>query len=85
MAFVKNLNGKVVECDYEDGALLVPASDYVAAIVHNGDIHFFGAADDAGIIAIGSTANGSTVETLAEAKTAIKAVGVLFLNGTAVS
>jgi hypothetical protein len=84
MAFVKNLNGKAVECEYEDGAQLVPASGYIAAIVQNGEIHFFGAADDAGVIAIGSTANGSAVETLTEAKAAIATLGKLFLDGVAV-
>jgi len=81
MAFVKNLNGKAVECDYEDGALLVPASGYVAAIVMGGEIHFYGATDDAGVIAIGSTANGSEVATLTEAKAAIATLGTLFLDG----
>lgn len=84
MAFVKNLNGKAVECEYEDGAQLVPASGYIAAIVQNDEIHFFGATDDAGIIAIGSTANGSEVETLTEAKAAIATIGKLFLDGVAV-
>jgi hypothetical protein len=84
MAFVKNSNGKAVECAYEDGALLVPDSGYVAAIIQHGDIHFFGASDDAGVIAIGSTANGSEVATLAEAKTAIATLGTLFLDGVAV-
>ena len=84
MAFVKNLNGKAVECEYEDGAQLVPASGYIAAIVQNDEIHFFGATDDAGIIAIGSTANGSEVETLTEAKAAIATIGKLFLDGAAV-
>lgn len=84
MAFVKNLNGKAVECEYEDGAQLVPASGYIAAIVQNDGIQFYGATDDDGIIAIGSTANGSAVETLTEAKAAIATVGKLFLDGVAV-
>jgi hypothetical protein len=84
MAFVKNLNGKAVECEYEDGAQLVPETGYIAAIVQNDGIQFYGASDDAGIIAIGSTANGSAVETLAEAKTAIATLGTLFLDGTAI-
>ena len=84
MAFVKNLNGKAVECTYEDGALLVPENGYIAAIIMHGEVHFFGASDDAGIIAIGSTANGGEVATLAEAKTAIATLGTLFLDGVAV-
>jgi len=63
---------------------LVPASGYVAAIVQSNEIHFFGAADDEGVIAIGSTANGSSVETLTEAKAAIATLGTLFLDGVAV-
>jgi len=84
MAFVKNLNGKAVECEYENGAQLVPESGYIAAIIQHDEIHFFGASDDAGVIAIGSTANGSSVETLVEAKTAIATLGTLFLDGTAI-
>jgi hypothetical protein len=84
MAFVKNLNGKAVECEYEDGALLVPATGYVAAIIMHDEVHFFGATDDAGVIAIGSTANGSEVATLTEAKAAIATLGTLFLDGAAI-
>jgi hypothetical protein len=84
MAFVKNLNGKAVECEYEEGALLVPESGYIAAIIQSDEIHFYGATDDAGVIAIGSTANGNEVATLTEAKAAIATLGTLFLDGVAV-
>lgn len=84
MAFVKNLNGKAVVCEYEDGAQLVPEAGYIAAIIQNDGILFYGATDDDGIIAIGSTANGSPVETLVEAKAAIATLGTLFLDGVAI-
>ena len=84
MAFVKNLNGKAVVCEYEDGAQLVPAVGYIAAIVQNDGIQFYGATDEDGIIAIGSTANGSADETLTEAKAAIATLGTLFLDGAAI-
>jgi hypothetical protein len=84
MAFVKNLNGKAVVCEYEDGAQLVPEVGYIAAIAQEDVVLFYGATDDDGIIAIGSTANGSPVETLVEAKAAIAALGTLFLDGVAI-
>jgi hypothetical protein len=86
MAFVKNLNGKAVIATGElEGDLMVPESGYIAAAVLNNEVLFFGATDENGLLPIGSTINGEEVATVTEAKSAIKTVGCLFLNGVEVS
>lgn len=86
MAFVKNSNGKAVIATGElEGDLMVPEVGYIAAAVLNNEVLFFGAEIEDELIPIGSTINGDSVATVAEAKAAIKTVGCLFLNGTEVS
>jgi hypothetical protein len=86
MAFVKNLSGKAVIATGElEGDLMVPEVGYIAAAVLNNEVLFFGASDENELLPIGSTVKGEEVATVAEAKTAIKAVGCLFLDGVEVS
>jgi hypothetical protein len=86
MNFVKILNGKAVSTDeINNETQSVPDGTYIAATLVDGEIRFYGTIEEDGLIDIANTVSTNYSGTIAEAKSVIKSIGCLFLNGIEVS